>query len=462
MAPRECPVPVDTTDPSKFISGGSITWKRHYVGWTVAGVCALVATLISLQLMYRHAKNYTNPSQQRHIIRILFMIPIYAIISFLSYRFYQEAIYYETIRDCYEAFVIYSFFVLLLTYLGENTEERKNKITGQGQERRKLVFPLNCFYYDPSSDNFLHYMKYGILQYVVVKPLMTIAAVVLEYKGLYCEYIYAVNYGKLYITIINFVSVTLAMYCLVLFYVTIKTEIASHAPFLKFLCVKLVIFFCFWQTWILGVLGNYGVFKATEYWSVFNIEIGISALAICVEMVIFSILHIVSFTYKPYVTGENTRVSKALGDAFNPVDLVRELPVRDGHLSGELKRANTTRAQNRRTKGRKGSSGRNKSDDPSALEAGEKTVDPNQQALLAHVDGNNTAPAPGPYPFTAPGIGQESYEMSAYNNHLPSPAPPAQYQQQLQQQQQEHQQQQQQQMQQQQQYMNRPTDGYQY
>lgn len=60
MAPRECPVPEDTTDPSKFIDGGSITWKRHYIGWTVAGVCALVATLISLHLMYKHARNYTN------------------------------------------------------------------------------------------------------------------------------------------------------------------------------------------------------------------------------------------------------------------------------------------------------------------------------------------------------------------------------------------------------------------
>lgn len=250
---------------------------------------------------------------------------------------------------------------------------------------------------------------------------------------------------------------------------------------MKFLCVKLVIFFCFWQTCLLSVLGNLGVFKPTEYWSVFNIEIGISALAICIEMVIFAILHVFSFTYKPYVTGENTPVRKALGDAFNPIDLVREigwacqdiyllirgrdLPARDGHLSGELKRANTIRAQNRRVKGRKGSSGRNNSDNPSALEAGEKTVvDPNQQALLAHVDGNSAAPAPGPYPFTSPGVGQESYEMRSYNNHLASSAPPAQYQQQLQQQQeyQQQQQHQQQQMQQQQQYMDRPTDGYQY
>ena len=41
--------------------------------------------------------------QQRYIIRILLMVPIYAIISWLSYRFFRDAIYYETVRDCYEA-----------------------------------------------------------------------------------------------------------------------------------------------------------------------------------------------------------------------------------------------------------------------------------------------------------------------------------------------------------------------
>jgi hypothetical protein len=158
------------------------------------------------------------------------MIPIYAIISGLSYRFYKEAIYYETIRDCYEAFVIHSFFMLLLTYLGDDNEARRAKITGP--ERQKLMFPLNCFYYNPSSDMFLHYMKYGILQYVVVKPITTVAAVVLQYKDIYCPTSYSFAFGRVYITIINFASVTVAMYCLVLLYFNIKTEIADRSTYL--------------------------------------------------------------------------------------------------------------------------------------------------------------------------------------------------------------------------------------
>ncbi|KAG0367686.1 hypothetical protein BGZ54_003438 [Gamsiella multidivaricata] len=448
---------LEETDPSQFFDGHSITWKRHYIGWGIAGFCALVSTLISFRLLYKHARNYNKPSEQRHIMRIVLMIPIYSIISFLSYRFYKQAIYYETIRDCYEAFVIHSFFVLLLTYLGDDTAERRARITA-GPERRKLIFPLNCFYYKPHGELFLHWMKYGVLQYVVVKPVTTIAAVILQYKDLYCDTTYSFQFGKVYITIVNFISVTVAMYCLVIFYMTIKTEIADKS-----------------------------VFEATEYWSISNIEIGISALLICVEMVAFAIMHVFSFSYTPYVIPNvKTPVRKSLRDGFNPVDMVTEvgwackdivliimgrpLPIRDGHLSGAVKRANTVRTRNRVFKSRKSGGGSTASDnDPSfmtavddaSLEAGGKfvsseAVDPNQQApLLSNVDDARINNHYG-----------NSYEMSA----SPQPTPYATQQEQLQlqlqqqQQQQQHQQmlQQQQQFQQQQAYASRPADGYQY
>ena len=61
-------------------------------------------------------------------------------------------------------------------------------------------------------------MKHGILQYVAIKPLCTLAAVVLEYYGLYCETVYDWHFGMVYITIINFISVSVALYCLVCLY----------------------------------------------------------------------------------------------------------------------------------------------------------------------------------------------------------------------------------------------------
>jgi hypothetical protein len=60
------------------------------------------------------------------IIRILFMIPIYAAISVVSYKFYRHAIYWEVLRDCYEAFAIASFFTLLCHYVEPTLHEQKN------------------------------------------------------------------------------------------------------------------------------------------------------------------------------------------------------------------------------------------------------------------------------------------------------------------------------------------------
>ncbi|KAF9391135.1 hypothetical protein BGX21_011304 [Mortierella sp. AD011] len=307
----------DSSNPSLLPYGDSLKGKRHIIGWAISGACAFIATAISFHLLYRHARNYNKPSEQRHIMRIVLMIPVYAVISFLSFRFYKESIYFETIRDCYEAFVIYSFFILLLTYLGEDNETQRSKITGS--DRRKLLYPLNCFYYNPLNENFLHYMKYGILQYVAIKPLCTFAAVVLQYYGLYCETVYDFHFGMVYITIVDFISVSIALYCL-----------------------------------------------PEDGWTIINVELGISSILICVEMVVFSILHVYSFSYRPYVIpGVTTSVLKSLVDGFNPVDMLREivwalqdtvlliegepLPVREGrlNLSFKLKRAHTIRLRKR-------------------------------------------------------------------------------------------------------------------
>ncbi|KAF9138591.1 hypothetical protein BGX30_008970 [Mortierella sp. GBA39] len=358
MSAHVCPE-YDDSDPTLMLfTTGGLDGKRHLIGWAVCAVLATLSTAISFLLMYRHAKNYTKPSEQRHIMRIVAMIPIYAICSGLSYRFYKNALYFETIRDCYEAFVIYSFFILLLTYLGDDNESQRSKITGP--DRRRLLSPLNCFYFNPLHENFLHYMKHGILQYVAIKPLCTLAALVLEYYGLYCETVYDWHFGMVYITIINFISVSVALYCLVLFYQIIKDEIQDHDPFMKFMCVKMVVFFCYWQTCLLSLFGTLGWIVPQDHWTIINVELGISSILICTEMVVFSILHVYSFSYRPYVIpGVQTPVFRSLQDGFNPVDMIREiiwactdfclllqgksLPVRDGMLSVKLKRAHTIR-----------------------------------------------------------------------------------------------------------------------
>lgn len=87
--------------------------------------------------------------------------------------------------------------------------------------------------------------KHGILQYTVVRPVMTLLAVFCELGGVYGEGIFKANYAFPYISAVNNFSQFLAMYCLVLFYRANSEELAHMKPIGKFLCIKAVVFFSF-------------------------------------------------------------------------------------------------------------------------------------------------------------------------------------------------------------------------
>ena len=97
----------------------------HHFGLFLALVFAAIAVLVAFFLIFQHATHYLRPWEQRHIIRILLMIPIYAVVSFLSFLFYKHAVYFEVLRDCYEAFAIASFFTLLCHYVAPDLHQQK-------------------------------------------------------------------------------------------------------------------------------------------------------------------------------------------------------------------------------------------------------------------------------------------------------------------------------------------------
>ncbi|KAH9485156.1 Transmembrane protein 184-like protein [Psilocybe cubensis] len=128
----------------------------------------------------------------------------------------------------------------------------------------------------------------------------TLAAVILDYMGLYCESSWGLGWGHIYITIIMSISVTIAMYCLIQLYVTVSSELAEHKPLLKLFSVKAVVFLTFWQATFLSLLSMFGVIKNTKYMTADDVNIGIAAVLETFEMMLFAFLHIKAFSYKPY------------------------------------------------------------------------------------------------------------------------------------------------------------------
>lgn len=71
----------------------------------LAGLSVWIALFITCQQIYHHLRWYTNPQEQRWIVRILFIVPIYATYSWISLMFFNSEsvyIYFFTVRDCYE------------------------------------------------------------------------------------------------------------------------------------------------------------------------------------------------------------------------------------------------------------------------------------------------------------------------------------------------------------------------
>ncbi|KIZ03559.1 Transmembrane protein [Monoraphidium neglectum] len=72
---------------------------------------------ISVYEVAMHTEYYTRPRLQRHVIRILWMVPIYSIDAWLALRFKDARLYLDPVRECYEAYVIYNFYAYLMNFL---------------------------------------------------------------------------------------------------------------------------------------------------------------------------------------------------------------------------------------------------------------------------------------------------------------------------------------------------------
>ncbi|KAG8833896.1 hypothetical protein FRC18_002913 [Serendipita sp. 400] len=293
-----CPTHPPAREAPSLFQNGELTFQAHHVGWIVASFFAIVATAVSIWLICKHLAWYTNRRQQRQIARLLMMVPIYAIISCLAYFFWNHAIPLSLIRDAYEGIILAAFFYLLLEYLRPTPAEQKEWF--RTYVLKQWAWPFGWVKRKPDGLYFLQTMKWAILQYCWVRPLTTLTAIILNWMGIYCEQSWSPRFGSVWILIIVSISVSVAMYCLIQFYIAIADEIKQHRPILQLFSVKAIIFLMFWQSAFLSALHSFNVIKDTKYMSAEDINVGFAALLQTFEMMLFAFLHVRCFSYLPY------------------------------------------------------------------------------------------------------------------------------------------------------------------
>jgi len=290
------------------ISSGKVTFDgikdhKHYAAIIVAACFAMAATLITAIQVASHRRYWAIPRIQIKIVRIILMVPIYAWSAWFGLVFVQLATYIDFIRVCYEAFVIFNFLLLLTRYLGGH--EGAVAILQRSKDQ-EMSWPAPCcccprFHF---SANFLFHIKRGTLQYVIFSPLAAFAAVILGALGYYDDGNFNFNQGYVYIALVQNCTQMVALYCLIWFYLVAKDDLAPFKPFAKFLVVKSVVFFTFWQGILINVLAKLGVIYDTGGFSAAQIQLGLQDFIICIEMLIAAAVHRWTFGVEPFRDGD--------------------------------------------------------------------------------------------------------------------------------------------------------------
>ncbi len=358
------------------------------------GVLWLFTAAATFLLMHRHLKYYADPTEQTYILRILALPVVYASHSLFAVLFFQYAVYMCLIRDCYEAFVLYQFFSLLVYYFNRNapgyfstgtplspirsvgtdfsddslfeTEVTASSPTGdttmyiqesgdggteydsneEEDETRQSTsmylsrvdmarhpIPCCCVTLHPGLGLFIR-IRRGVLQYAGLKMVLSLLAVMLQPYGLYGPGSFNPARAYLWLSLIQNVSVMIALYSLMLFYMLVHHIIKQHRPLAKLMAMKLVLFMLFWQSVLVACLYYTGLVP-----SLFQQALGgpeqsasvINNLLICIEMAVLALAHFYVYPYDhfkeaaiDYVASPRGEMVNALSGALNPIDLLKD------------------------------------------------------------------------------------------------------------------------------------------
>jgi len=312
-------------------------------GKSIASVCAWAAIVISCHQIYQYLRYYTNPAEQRWIVRILFMVPVYAFTSWMSllfWRYDNYYVYFNALRDCYEAFVIYNFLSLCYEYLG-GEGNIMSEIRGK-PIKSSYSYGTCCLNGYSYNISFLRFCKQGTLQFCIVKPVMSIITIFLQAKGWYEDGNWAPTLGYLYVTIIYNTSISIALYALFLFYFATRDLLRPYDPVIKFFTIKSVIFLSFWQGVILSILEVLTIVEeinnsnGTIETHSGTVAAGFQNFLICVEMFMAAIAMKYAFPISVYHGegcgtleggGRNVTmqsISSTLRETMNPRDIMTD------------------------------------------------------------------------------------------------------------------------------------------
>ncbi|SAM05042.1 hypothetical protein [Absidia glauca] len=301
-ADSSCPTIAGLSQDGGFRPG--FAWKElldspsenwHIWGWMLCLLCLVVMWIISIVTVVKHLRNYYEPQIQRHKVRVLLYPPFYSTLAWVSYLRYDYSTTIMFFATLLEAFAVYNLYTCLQAYLQPFRDEND----GVKEEARPTVMPFIKVHV-PSRWG-MHYriitdiLVYQFPLWSVVDAFMSIFT---ELKGRYCADSFSFKGAHVYLTIINFLALSLIISALFTYLAVYKDEwkrarISAHG---FFWCVKGPIMINFYiGSLLLSGLAYEGVIHGTDgshssdglAWSAEAVRNGLEVIIDCVVMTVF-------------------------------------------------------------------------------------------------------------------------------------------------------------------------------
>jgi len=315
----------------------NVSSQNSLMAYQFAGTFAILGSLISFWHMAAHIRKFNEPTVQRKIIAILWMVPIYSVSSWLGLVFVRAQAYLSIFKDVYEAYAIYQFLAFLIAILGRGDREAVITLLATHADHLKPPMRLKPWVtreYASSrhkAEAVLDQCQFFTMQFVLLRPITTIIMVIADAVH---ESRWDPKYPQIYVLVVVNVSIFFAFTGLVRFYHVVKNDLIWCSPFSKFLCIKGIVFMTFWQGVVISLIAHAvynknedinGDYDSTE-WS--NRA---QSFLICLEMFLFAIVHCYVFPIDEWEPGYRNKAKRRMKANFADTLALRDF-VRDVKL----------------------------------------------------------------------------------------------------------------------------------
>eukprot|EP01023_Acetabularia_acetabulum_P064588 TRINITY_DN838_c0_g1_i1.p1 TRINITY_DN838_c0_g1~~TRINITY_DN838_c0_g1_i1.p1 ORF type:complete len:503 (-),score=15.93 TRINITY_DN838_c0_g1_i1:508-2016(-) len=259
-----------------------------------------VCSLFVIRRTFRdHLRNYKYPRLQMCCMRILLLAPFFAFVSWLMMVFLPRAAFFEVLRDAYETYALYLFWIMLILYCGgqrkviellDDEHSTLNNQKGVSHRQRCYLCPLlkpfglqlPTFAYKGSTSHF-SYWRIAVMQWLFVKPGITLAIAILDTLGF--------DDRLQRMRVVTLIATSVAMHSVFETYVYMYSHLKGLEGSKKFLAIKLLVGVTLGQQLVFNLLVGAGLIREGRFgYTAEDRALRMSATITILQMLAFSIM----------------------------------------------------------------------------------------------------------------------------------------------------------------------------